>query len=80
MSGDEAYNRWLASAESIAARESLVRRLRDVGTGAIRHDFAGACPEAWDTNPEQFGDRDNLCEACVVLMEADQLLGDKVSP
>lgn len=60
----------------------LIRRLRDVGSGAIRHDYTGACPEVWDGKDPlaQLDDRDNLCPACVVLEEADALLGDKVSP
>ncbi len=62
-----------------ASHLDLIRRLRDVATGATQHEYTGACPESWSSDPAQFGDRDNLCDACQVLMEADALLGDKVS-
>jgi hypothetical protein len=68
-------------AARLAERDALIRRLRDVATGATPHDWTGACPEGFSGNDgTTYEDRDNLCPACVVLMEADALLGGKVTP
>ena len=59
-----------------AGHLDLMRRLRDVGSGAVYHEHQGLCPYPGDVA----GMRDRDCKACDVLREADALLGDRVSP
>lgn len=64
-----------------AAGSDLIRDLRDVGTGRIRHVFAGTCPETWKGGEGSENDRadpQDECKACDVLRRADDLL-DQVS-
>jgi hypothetical protein len=66
-------------AARLAERDALIRRLRDVGALVIQHRGKGYCPDGvpFDGGSEA---RDPDCEACQALMEADALLGDKVTP
>lgn len=59
-----------------AGHLGLIRRLRDVGTGAVYHEHQGLCPYPGEGTSM----RDRECKACDILREADALLGDKVSP
>lgn len=49
---------------------ALVRDLRDVAAGAIRHEYMGACPDA----VQGYDTRDPECDACRVLLRADAAL------
>ena len=45
----------------------LFTKLKDVATGAIKHDYMGLCPDSIEGHDS----RDPKCPACRVLIEAD---------
>jgi hypothetical protein len=57
------------AASNVELRE-IVRGSRDVGTGAIRHVWQGACPDVLHEDR-----RDPGCRACQFLVRADKALG-----
>jgi hypothetical protein len=62
-------------ASALSAAHALIRRLRDVAARRVEHqNYSGQCPR-----PLNATTRDPKCEVCAVLVEADRLLGDKVT-
>ena len=51
------------------AELEIIKRLLDIATGKIKHDYAGSCPD--DLNSDA---RDIFCPACQVMILAEDMV------